>query len=663
MNLNRFKFVINPPVFFGAVSLISLFVAIGGLMPDQAEHIFSGLHTHILASFGWLYLLAVGIFLFSVIILCFSRYGDLKLGPDDAEPDFRYASWVAMLFAAGMGIGLMYFAVGEPMSHYLAPPVAEPMTPAAQREAMSVTFFHWGIHAWAIYAVVGLSLGYFGYRYNLPLTIRSGLYPIFKQRINGWIGHVVDIFAICGTVFGLATSLGFGVLQINAGLEYLIGVPVNATTQVALIIGITIIATGSVVSGLNKGVRILSELNLLLAIGLMIFVLLLGPTTQIMRDFVQNIGLYLDQFLLRTFNLYAYEPRPWIDAWTLFYWAWWISWSPFVGMFIARISRGRTVREFVIAVLFIPSGFTFFWMTVFGNTAMILDQTVAAGQISQAVSADISVGLFVFFEYLPLSAVTSTLVVALVAIFFVTSSDSGSLVVDTISAGGKTETTTLQRVFWCALAGLVAIILLLSGGLLALQSATIASALPFVVVMLVLVYGLLRGMRADVAQLKAASGPPHGQASPASGLPWKRRLALALKTPTEAEVASFIQNTVGTSLEAVAAELTLRDRPATVSFENDMAVLTAAAEGVRDFVYGVQPVSHKLPAFSASEATNMGMRYEARTFFSDGSSGYDVMGMTKEQIIADVLLQFERYLALVSSHEATLVLEAPEHSQ
>ena len=658
-----FGFVINPPVFFGSVGLIALFLVMGVLAPGQAEAIFTGLQAGILASFGWLYLLAVGIFLISVIILGFSRYGDLKLGPDDSEPDFRYLSWVAMLFAAGMGIGLMYFAVGEPMTHYAAPPEADPMTVAAQREAMSVTFFHWGIHAWAIYAVVGLSLGYFGYRYNLPLTIRSGLYPILKQRIDGPIGHAVDIFAICGTIFGLATSLGFGVLQINAGLDYLLGIEMSTTVQVTLIVVITIVATGSVVSGLDKGVRILSELNLLVAIGLMLFVLIVGPTTELMRDFVQNIGLYLDHFLLRTFNIYAYEPRPWIDAWTLFYWAWWISWSPFVGMFIARISRGRTVREFIIAVLFIPSGFTFFWMTVFGNTAMILDQTVAAGQISTAVAADVSVGLFEFFQFLPLPAVTSTLAVILVAVFFVTSSDSGSLVVDTIASGGETETTTAQRIFWCATEGLVAIVLLMAGGLAALQSATIASALPFVFVMLVLVYGLFKGMRADVAQRRATSGPPYGHAYPASGLTWQHRLALALNTPDERDVAAFIEDTVHPALEAVSAELSRRDRPATVSKADGVVALTSPAEGVRDFVYGVQPASHKLPAFTAFEATKMDLRYEARTFFSDGSGGYDVMGMSKDQIIADVLAQFERYLALVSTPETALVLEAPEHSQ
>ncbi|MFC5387351.1 BCCT family transporter [Aquamicrobium segne] len=656
-----FGFVINAPVFFGSVGVILLFLSIGVLAPKQAEAIFTGLQSGILESFGWFYLLAVGIFLLAVIILCFSRYGDLKLGPDDSEPDFRYASWVAMLFAAGMGIGLMYFAVGEPMTHFVVPPTAEPLTPAAQREAMSVTFFHWGIHAWAIYAVVGLSLCYFGNRYNLPLTIRSGLYPILKHRINGPIGHAVDIFAICGTVFGLATSLGFGVLQINAGLDYLLGIEMSTTVQVVLIVVITLVATWSVVSGLDRGVRMLSELNLLVAIGLMLFVLIVGPTTVLMRDFVQNIGLYLDSFLLRTFNTYAYEPTPWIDSWTLFYWAWWISWSPFVGMFIARISRGRTVREFIVAVLFIPSLFTFFWMTVFGNTAMFIDQTIAAGQVSAAVLEDVSVGLFEFFRFLPWPAFTSTVAIFLVAIFFVTSSDSGSLVVDTIAAGGETETTTMQRVFWCAMEGLVAIVLLMAGGLAALQSATIASALPFSLIMLALVYSLYKGMRADMAQQRANNGVRRSQAHPRSGLTWQRRLALALNTPTGKDIETFIESTGRPALEAVAEELIKRGRPATVAMDGDSLSLVSPAEGLRDFVYGIQPASHKLPAFTAFEATNMEMRHEARTFFSDGSKGYDVMGMSREQIIADVLGQFEHYLAMMSSLETTLVVEAPEH--
>lgn len=656
------KFVINPPVFFGSTAVIAIFVGVGTMVPGQAEVLFREMQSAILSSFGWLYLLAVGVFLFSMVLLAFGRYGDLKLGPDDSEPDFPFLSWMAMLFAAGMGIGLMYFAVGEPMTHFASPPEAVPLSIAAQRQAMSLTFFHWGIHAWAIYAVVGLSLAYFGHRYNLPLTIRSGLYPLLKNRINGPIGHAVDIFAICGTLFGLATSLGFGVLQINAGLNFLLGVPVSIYVQILLVIVVTGIATISAVTGVEKGVRILSEINLSVAVLLMLFVLFVGPTRILMRDFVQNIGLYLDSLLLRTFNIYAYEPRPWIDRWTLFYWAWWISWSPFVGMFIARISRGRTVREFVAAVLFIPAGFTFFWMTVFGNTAMYVDTTKANGALAKAVEADLSVALFQFFQYLPFPALTSTLAVTLVAIFFVTSSDSGSLVIDTIAAGGKTDTHPLQRVFWCVLGGAVAAVLLAAGGLSALQSATISTALPFSLVMLALVWSLFKGMNADIAQSQMLRSGA-SQAHPASGLAWQKRLALVLSAPGKKDVDRFLEKSALPALNAVANELARRSRKAAVDRDGQTGAvsLTVPAEGVRDFVYGVQTSEHKLPAFTAFEAVKMGVRYEARTFFSDGSRGYDIMGMSEEQIINDVLAQFERYLALVQSTETALLTTAPEH--
>jgi choline/glycine/proline betaine transport protein len=656
-------FIINPPVFFGSVLIIALFLAVGVIVPEQASAIFGGLQSRILAGFGWLYLLSVGIFLAAVLLLCLGDFGRLKLGPDDSTPDFRFSSWIAMLFAAGMGIGLMFYAVGEPMTHFMQPPTAEPRSIAAMREAMSVTFFHWGIHAWAIYAVVGLSLAYFGYRYNLPLTIRSGLYPLLKERINGPIGHAVDIFAIVGTMFGIATSLGLGVSQINAGLSYLTGLPVGPEVQLPLIAVITGLATVSVVTGLDKGVRILSELNLVVAILLMLFVLVMGPTELLFRDFVQNIGLYLDTLVLRTFNIYAYEPTPWIDGWTLFYWAWWISWSPFVGMFIARISRGRTVREFVVAVLFIPAGFTFFWMTVFGNTAIVIDTGVAAGELGRAVAADVSVGLFQFFEYLPLPVVTSTLAILLIAVFFVTSSDSGSLVVDSIAAGGETQTTTGQRVFWCALEGAVAAGLLLAGGLGALQSATIASALPFTFVMLALVWALFAGMRADIAQQRAHAGQPFSVPSaPAAGVTWQRRLALILHAPTQAEIERFIATQVRPALEQVAQELTRRGRVAEVHDEEKGAVaLRSPAENVRDFVYGVSAVAHRLPTVLTAGAGKPEYRYEARTYFSSGGRGYDVMGMAPDQIITDVLVQFERYLNLVHSPETQLVQAAPGH--
>lgn len=641
-----------------------MFLAIGIVLPSQAEAIFRDLQAHILASFGWLYLLAVGIVLAAMLLLCFSRYGDLKLGPDDSTPDFSFLSWVAMLFAAGMGIGLMFYGVGEPMTHYLAPPTAEPRSIAAVREAMSVTFLHWGIHAWAVYAVVGLSLAYFGYRYNLPLTIRSGLYPLLKERINGPIGHAVDIFAIVGTIFGLATSMGAGVTQINSGLNFLLGIPIAPSVQLVVIAFVTGMATISVLTGLDKGVRILSELNLLVAIMLMLFVLAVGPTTELMRDFVQNLGLYLDSLVLRTFNIYAYNPTPWIDAWTLFYWAWWISWSPFVGMFIARISRGRTVREFITAVLFIPAGFTFIWMTVFGNTAISVDKGVAAGALGTAIVNDLSVGLFQFFTYLPFPAVTSTLAILLVAIFFVTSADSGSLVIDAIAAGGKTETTTLQRVFWCAFSGIVAAVLLLAGGLAALQSVTIASALPFVLVILALLWSLLAGMRADLAQHRANGLPASPMpAHPAAGISWQRRLNLMLRPPTEADVRAFMAREVQPALLQVAGELSARGRPAEVQEgDNGAMALRSSSEGVRDFIYGVSVASHPLVTLSTMRAGKPENGFEARTYFSNGSRGYDVMGMSREQLISDVLGQFERYLKLVHAPEVQLVQSAPEHA-
>ena len=655
------RFRINPPVFTGAVIIIMAFVLVGVLAPQQAERLFGLLQTEILHRFGWLYILAVAVFVISILVLAASRYGSLRLGPDDATPDFPYGSWLAMLFAAGMGIGLMFFAVAEPIMHFTAPPEAEPRSIAAQRESMLVTFFHWGIHAWAIYAVVGLALAYFGYRYNLPLTIRSGLYPLLKERINGPIGHAVDIFAICGTMFGLATSLGFGVLQINAGLNYLTGFPVSTTVQVGLIAVVTAIASVSVVTGLDRGVRRLSELNLMLALALMVFVLAVGPTALILQTFVQNIGLYLDKFLLKTFNIYAYEPKPWIDAWTLFYWAWWISWSPFVGMFIARISRGRTVREFAVAVLFIPAGFTFLWMTVFGNTAIFVDTTMAGGALAAAVSGDVSVALFQFFEYLPFSAVTSTIAVLLVAVFFVTSSDSGSLVIDTIAAGGDTGTPALQRLFWCVLEGVVAAVLLVAGGLAALQSATIASALPFTVIMLVLCWSLFRGMSADLAS-RTKPAAPAASAYPAAAPSWQKRLALMLQAPDRDDIAAFIAGTAEPALAAVAKELEGRGRNATVERDTETGAvsLVVPADGVRNFVYGIQLASHALPVFSAFEAARSDCRYEARTYFSDGSRGYDVMGLSREQLIGDVLVQFERYLALVQSPQTALYATAPE---
>jgi choline/glycine/proline betaine transport protein len=529
----------------------------------------------------------------------------------------------------------MYFGVAEPIQHYIAPPDVAPRTFDAAREAMVITFFHYGVHAWAIYALVGLSLAYFAHRKGLPLTLRSGLYPLLGRRIEGPIGDAVDIFAIWGTVFGIATSLGFGVAQINSGLNYLTGLPSNPGVQVGLIAVVMGAAMVSVLTGLDRGVRRLSELNLVLAILLMVFVLAVGPTGFLFKAVFQNLGLYLDEFFVRTFNQYAYEPRGWMADWTLFYWAWWIAWSPFVGMFIARISRGRTVREFILGVLLVPAGFTFLWMTVFGNTAIALDMGGAAGAISAAVEADLSTAIFRFLEYLPGTAITSTLAVLLVAVFFVTSADSGSLVIDTIASGGADDTPRWQRVYWCSIEGLSAALLLLAGGLGALQAATLVAALPFTVIMIALAFGLVRQMNAD------RRGVPVIHAAPPLGQRLKRILSPARRRDIDRQIE---QHGVP-ALEAVRRALEAEGvAGAEVARDEDGVALSAPA-GDFPFAYRLAAAARPLPAFTALEAPEPRRTQEWRLLARVGPSdrGRDVTGFTTDQLIADVLERLDQW--------------------
>src|SRR5690606_35664892 len=487
---------------------------------------------------GWFYVASVATFLVFAIGIAMSSMGTIRLGPDDASPDFTTTSWFAMLFSAGMGIGIMFYGVAEPVLHFASPPLGDGRTVDAAREAMQLSFFHWGLHAWAIYAVMGLALAYFSFRRGLPLTVRSALYPLIGDRIYGWMGHTVDIFAVFGTMFGVATSLGLGVMQVNAGLNYLFGIEMGVDVQLMLIAGITLLATASVVSGINAGIRRLSELNLALAIMLMVFVLVVGPTVFLLQATMQNTGAYLSEIVSKTFTLYAYQPNDWIGGWTLFYWGWWISWSPFVGMFIARISRGRTIREFVVGVLLVPSGFTFLWFTVFGNTALTM-QLAGTAQMVDAVQADVAVALFQFLGHLPFAGISMTIAPLLVVTFFVTSSDSGSLVIDIITSGGEPEPPVWQRVFWAVTEGVVAAVLLLAGGLAALQTGAIASGLPLAAILLVVCYGLFTALRQETRRQQslqfgipvAASHPP---------LAWKQRLGTLLHQPTRERALVFM---------------------------------------------------------------------------------------------------------------------------
>ncbi len=630
------KSEINPRVFWGASGIIALLLVTTLAMPGTADAAFKAAQSWAIDTFGWFYISAVAAFLVVVLALGFGPAGKLKLGPDDAEPDFPYLSWLAMLFAAGMGIGLMYFAVAEPIQHYISPPEAPSGTILAAREAMAITFHHYGVHAWAIYALVGLSLAYFTYRKDMPLTLRSGLSPILGKRINGPLGDAIDIFAVCGTVFGVSTSLGFGVSQMTAGLNYEYGLPDTLTVKIAVIVLVMGAATLSVLSGADRGVRRLSELNLVLAVLLMLFVMAVGPTLFLLRALVQNFGLYLDHFVKRTFTLYAYEPRAWMADWTLFYWAWWIAWSPFVGMFIARISRGRTIREFVIGVLFVPTAFTFLWMTVFGNTAISLDLGGAHGGIADAVQANLSTALFKFLEYLPAASVTSTLAIILVGVFFVTSADSGALVIDTLASGGTEETPRWQRMYWCVLLGATATLLLVAGGLGALQSATLLAALPFCFIMLLLAVGLVRQTNADLAGVTL---PGDG---PAISERIKRLIVPARRTDVLAQLRAQGEPALQSVLEALEAEGWTASQ---LDSGEDKAELTITARDGRPFVYRLSPRSRPLPAYTALEAPerrrSLAWMLAAQT---NNETGFrDLTGFTIGQIANDVLTQLERW--------------------
>ncbi|TVR52723.1 MAG: BCCT family transporter [Puniceicoccaceae bacterium] len=645
---------INAPVFISA-AIISLFLVIYAVLePDSAAERFLKMRHDVTEVAGWFYVMAVAGFLLFVTVLGFSRFGQIKLGPDHSTPDYTNLSWFAMLFSAGMGIGLMFFGVAEPLMHYVSPPVSQPETVDAAREAMRITFFHWGVHAWAIYAVVALSLAYFSYRHGLPLTIRSSLYPLIGRHIYGPIGHTVDTFAVIGTIFGVATSLGFGVIQINSGLAYLFDVPVEPRIQVWLIAGITAIATLSVVLGLDTGIRRISELNIILAVVLLGFVLIAGPTVFLFQTLVQNTGNYLSSIFRETFNLYAYEPTDWIGGWTLFYWGWWIAWSPFVGMFIARVSRGRTIREFVIGVLLIPVGFTFMWMTFFGDTALHMVMYQGLSSLAEAVAVDESVALFQFFEHLPFSGLMSLLATLLVITFFVTSSDSGSLVVDMLTSGGQEESPVWQRIFWAIMEGVVAAVLLLAGGLGALQSAAIASALPFTVIMVLMCWGLARALRID-SMKKAAL--VEGRLTPLGGggpLSWKRRLEMIVRHPRRDEVARFLEESVRPALEEVVEELKKRGLDAVLHRRDDERIWVEVRHGEEvDFFYSVRLRAYEPPAFALDDTKKSRMEelkyYRAEIHLKEGGLNYDIMGWARESIINDVLDHYERHLHFLAN--------------
>lgn len=639
--------VVPSLVFILSITFISTF------FPDQAAWLLGVVQEWIFTNLNWIYVWSVTIFVIFLIFLVFSKYGTIRLGNNESAPEHSFFSWISMLFAAGMGIGLMYFGVAEPISHFSDQTFAGVNEIQRARNAQLYAFFHWGIHAWAVYGVVGLSLAYFTYRFRLPLSLRSCFYPILKNRINGRAGDVIDTFALCSTFFGITTTLGFGVVQLNSGLVNLgLMEGKGFGYQIVIVAVIMSISILSATSGVNKGIKFLSQVNIVAAVILMIFILALGPTVFLLGSFSEGIGSYLTHFFTLTFDTHAYEPatQPWFFRWTVLYWAWWISWSPYVGLFIARISRGRTVREFISAVLIIPTMFNLVWMTIFGNSATWLDRNSANGLLSRLANNTDEL-LFRFLDYFPASSVTSSLAIFIIFIFFVTSADSGIMVMNNIATNNAAKSPKWQSVFWGILLALLSLVLLNAGGLQSLQTMTLITALPFSIIMCMFCYSLFKGLIIDYNYYARGYSPA---ASNWSGEFWKERLQHILSFKNRDAIENFLLQSVRPALEELAEGFNLKGVTAIVTTKKKplRIELTIKHKVIEDFTYGVRTQSKSISEFLVNEDNlpeiDLNKTYIPKTYFGDDRPGYNIEYFSKREIIADVLKQYERFLELSS---------------
>nr|WP_199432393.1 choline BCCT transporter BetT [Qaidamihabitans albus] len=659
---------INPVVFFGSSACI-LAVSIWAIItPETASAAIGELVGWISAGFGWYYFLAATLFLAFVIFIGASRYGKVKLGPQHSTPDFSLFAWGAMLFAAGIGIDLMFFSVAEPVTQYLEPPVGAGENVQAARDALVWTLFHYGITGWAMYALMGMVLGYFAYRYSLPLTIRSALYPIFGKRIHGPIGHGVDIAAVLGTVFGIATSLGIGVVQLNYGLEVLFGIPQGTAAQIGLIALAVFMATISAIAGVDKGIRRLSELNVVLAIGLMLFILFSDDPLFLLNAIVLNIGDYLGNFADLTLNTFAFEqPTEWLNSWTLFFWAWWIAWAPFVGLFLARISRGRTIRQFVAATLVIPFLFTLTWLSIFGNAAL---REVRGGNeaFGQTAMNQPEQGFYALLSQYPGATFIAGLATFVGLLFYVTSADSGALVMGNFTSYLKTPRTDAARwvrVFWSAAIGLLTLAMLIVGGVPTLQNATIVMGLPFSFVMFMIMLGLYRALRVErFREDSLRATMPSSLPEPASeGQPgrasWRQRLARVMNFPGKRAASRFVDEVCRPAFTEVVEELRVQGAEASVAEEPvpelDLPHLDLTVDmGEQEwFRYQLWPHEAETPSFAMGSLSSQDTYFRYEVYLSEGGQGYDVMGYSREQLIGDILDQYERHLEFLRLHRET----------
>ena len=662
----------NPLVIGATLFFVVLLVTMILIAPEQTQTLLNAAKSGIFANFSWFYVLAFSVFLGFLVILSVSSLGNIKLGNDEEEPEFGFLSWLAMLFAAGMGVGLMFFGVAEPLTHYLSD-ITTGSAEHKQQEALLHTLFHWGIHAWAVYGTIALALAYFGFRYKLPLALRSCFYPLLKERINGKLGDLIDIMALLATLFGVITTLGFGASQLGAGLHQLGWISENSfSLQMVVIAVVMSLATFSAISGVGKGVKILSELNLTLAFCLLIFVLVAGPTLYLLSAFSDNIGTYLSNLVQLSFKTYVYEQEhtAWFSGWTILYWAWWCSWAPFVGLFIARISKGRTIREFIFGVLVIPSMFGILWFTVFGNTAIWLNDGEAAGTLGQMISSPETL-LFKFLDYLPLSGVTGLVSLVVISLFFITSADSGIYVLNNIASRDKSlAAPRWQAVMWGILMSVVAIVLMQSGGLANLQAMTLLVALPFAMLMLLMCFSLWKGLNADKKYFDTKVNPT---SIFWTGDKWKERLEQMMNQTQEKDILRFLKHTVLPAMRELRQELIskyeLSVQINTLFDQDEPAVeLVIQKDLMRDFMYGVKSIGREVSEQLINDDNlphiQHSMTYEPYTYFFDGRVGYDVQYMDQDELIADMLKHYERYLSLLDdvgqelmAHEQTELAE------
>ncbi|MFZ7109243.1 BCCT family transporter [Avibacterium avium] len=662
----------NPFVIGATLLLVILLLVATLILPEKTTALLNWAKAGVFANFSWFYILAFSVFLCFLFVLSVSSLGNIKLGSNEEEPEFSFLSWLAMLFAAGMGVGLMFFGVAEPLTHYFST-ITTGSAEHKQQEALLHTFFHWGIHAWAVYGVIALALAYFGFRYKLPLALRSCFYPLLKDRINGKVGDVIDIMALVATLFGIITTLGFGAAQLGAGLTELGVVAENSfALQTVIIVVVMSIAVFSAISGVGKGVKLLSEINLGLALTLMLFILVTGPTLYLLTTFSDNIGIYLSNLVRLSFKTYAYETEntAWFTGWTVLYWAWWCSWAPFVGLFIARISRGRTIREFIFGVLAVPSLFSILWFTVFGDSAIWLELNVANGALHEFTSAPEKL-LFKFLDYLPFSALTGTLALVIISLFFITSADSGIYVLNNMASRDKSlSAPRWQAMMWGLVMMVLAIVLMREGGLGTLQTMTLLVALPFAMLMLVMCVSLWKGLNADQKYFAAKVTPT---SLLWTGEKWKDRLGQMLNQTQEKDIVKFLKRTALPAMRELRQELvevySLNvDVVPSLEAEEPSVELIIKKESMRDFIYGVKSVSYEVSSQLVDDENlphiQHSVTYQPMTYFADGRTGYDVQYMTRDELIADILRQYERYISLLGdvgqelmSHEQTELAE------